>query len=221
MDKVTAVQYVQCLMRGKLSYISVKGLSSIYLFTRSGFSLVDCLPLDCRLPIDSSWSLPKKIVIKEYSYEKDRSYEREMWETEQAAYKRLMPVQGRYVPRCYGPVRILNSDKPAIALQYLEGDHLGSLCLDESAEFEPTEIYAGMTQGFRAISQCLAVHTDVDPTKLDNLMWARCTKFSYLDLLLTCTVALSILLWSWLTLGLSSAHSLIVSCRLEHTSRTC
>ncbi|KYG40762.1 hypothetical protein M433DRAFT_148209 [Acidomyces richmondensis BFW] len=122
----------------------------------------------------SSGNLPEMFVVKEYSKRSGYKDPSVTMEREFACYRILSPLQGVTIPRCYGPVQLQGHDKPALALQFLEGITLWDIAQSaESTAYDTDAICRGIDKCFFDISQFGVIQEDAEHDKLDNLMYAK------------------------------------------------
>lgn len=170
----TTIKYGRGQLQGRWELICRTRLSFVYLFTHDGFSLDEWLPGVISRWVAHPLVLPKQFVIKLY-HSNEFGHEYDVFRTERDGYGRMVSIQGSFVPQCYGEVAVVGSDKPALALQYLDGANLVDLLLrndPKQAGWNTEEVCNGIRSSFEEISKCNVMHCDVDPTKLNNLMYA-------------------------------------------------
>ncbi|KAI0966030.1 hypothetical protein F4678DRAFT_466997 [Xylaria arbuscula] len=71
------------------------------------------------------WFLPSTVILKERNPKKP-----EWFRNEVDIYRQLRPIQGVYIPRCFGTA-VSDEFDPALILSYVEGTPLGELDLED------------------------------------------------------------------------------------------
>lgn len=123
------------------------------------------------------WFLPQQIIIKEQVRGKEEQFDHEL-----QILELLHPLQGRYIPQCFGTA-ISDDNSPAIVLEHIDGQTFDQLSLEQlvnpalppSAQVSNEElIHPQLLLSLRTMYGLLTQHGVVhgDP-ELHNFIWTK------------------------------------------------
>lgn len=105
------------------------------------------------------WFLPDRVVLKMRKRDVEDARAKELFDTEIEAYRRLRPLQGLVVPRCFGEVRY-NGDR-ALIFEDVGGHALGS---PEGSLLSIEELAPMLLECYRALNAFGVHQDDFQPT---------------------------------------------------------
>jgi hypothetical protein len=122
------------------------------LFFLLALLLGNTINLKSRFP---EWFLPSHIVLKRQKFGWDDHFA-----NEKAIYRRLAPIQGKFVPVCYGEARCAETEETGPRALVLSD--VGGVTLKDSAArgLGGEELERMLEVAFRALSACRVAHDD-------------------------------------------------------------